>query len=502
MVRKTWRREATVSYRRYARDEAGFTLAEYVAAIAIFLTVVVAAMSVIIYAGTSNAAAARREAALNLAGRQIEVARNQPYDALGVSWPGSPNPKVEGDYTVETLVSWARNQQGRATSRLIHVVVSWDTPRPGKVELKTQIFGLSNIPNTGDVVVRVMEGFADGTTKPLQSAYVELTPSLGGTQKVLTDSSGDAFFGHVGAGVYNFVATKSGYAIDHSGYGTSPTIVAGTAPPPLIVTAYKESTYRFDFEMEDGSALPAGITATLTGDKITQTGVSSTPKTVTAADGRAVFDALLPDNYSVNINLPAGYSLEGSAPTNVLISAPDTHGSQTITLVRDMTFVVTVTNDAGEPIRAANVQIGGPMSRSQQTDDSGVAVIPVSAAGEYTITASKADHVDASTTMVVVKGTNMDVSLVLDRYGTLVVSYSVARTRDPNIRIYVFDEYWEPVDNGMTTGSQITRTATFSLPPADYYYVTTKTSLDTNTAAKTGVVASGQTTNITVTSSN
>ncbi|MDY0088068.1 MAG: hypothetical protein RBS78_05930 [Coriobacteriia bacterium] len=487
-----------MSYRLSARDEAGFTLAEYVAAIAIFLVVVVAAMSVVIYASTSNAAAARREAALNLAGRQIEVARNQPYDNLGVSWPGTPNPRLEGDYTVETLVSWARNKEGRATSRLVHVIVSWDTPRPGKVELQTQIFGLSNVPNSGDVMVRVVEGFADGSTKPLPGVYVELTPSFGGAQKVLTESTGDAFFGHVGAGVYNFVATKSGYAIDHSGYGTSPTIIAGTAPPPLIVTAYKESTYQFDFEMEDGSAVPAGISATLTGNKITQTGVSSTPKTVTVADGKASFNALLPDNYSVGINLPAGYSFQESPPTNVAISTPDTHTSATITLVRDMTFVVTVTNDAGQPIPAANVQIYGPVSRSEQTDSAGVAVIPVTTAGEYTITATKADHVEASTTMVVVKGTDMDVSLVLERYGTLSCSY----TGTSNTTLYVYDADGDVVTSGMTTGNGSPRSASFSLPAADYYYVSTKTPLNMATAAETGAVTPGQTTSVNVTSSN
>lgn len=494
-------REATVSRRIRCCDESGFTLAEYVAAIAIFLIVVVGAMSVIMYVSTSNAAAARREAALNLASRQIEVARNQPYDNLGTSWPGSPNPKVEGDYTVETLVSWARDKNNRATSRLIHVVVTWGTPRPGKVELQTQIFGLSNVPNTGDVVVRVVEGLSDGTTKPLQGAYVELTPSLGGVQKVLTDSAGEAFMGHVAAGVFNFQATKAGYAIDHSGYGTSPTLVAGTAPAPYIVTAYKESTHRFEFEMEDGSAVPSGVQVTLTGGKITKTGATATPVTQGISSNQVNFGALLPDNYSVQFQLPAGYSVKDTAPTNVAIAAPDSHGSEKITLVRDLMFVVTVINDAGAPVSNAKVQLAGPVSHEAFTDTQGVATIAVSEPGEYGITVSKDKHLEASTTMTLVKGTDADVSLQIRRYGMLKCTYSGTT----NVPLYVYDRDGALLVTGTTAGGSrgIPRTVSFDLPPDDYYFVSTKSQNPRPiSAVQTGVVYPGLTTDVAVSPSN
>lgn len=489
------RREDAVSRLRFFGDEqAGFTIAEYIAAVAILLTVVIGAMSVIMYSSTANAATARKENALNLANQQIEMARNQPYDDLGSVWPAT-NPRTEGDYTIETRVSWARNASDRATSRIVRAIVSWETPRPGKVEVETRIFGRSEVANTGDVLVKVVEPDSGGTLKPLQGVLVTLTPKVGNAQKVTTDTNGTAFFGHIGSGTFKFFATKNGYVVDHSAYATDPTLVADSTTE-CIVTAYRSSSHRFTFVREGGGAIPSGVDVSISGSK------TNPIMKKTSSGDQVIFEDLLPDNYVATVSLPTGYSVV-SAPTGFSVPVGNTHGAQEITIAKNTLLNLTVTDDRGgsNRVSAAAVTLSGPTTVTGTTNSSGQLSLVVPVSGTYTITATKSGYVDGVATQAITLGTDANATVSMDRYGTLRCTYSSGSS---NVTLYVYDQSKTRIAQGTTTGSGSSRRVEFPLPPATFYYVSTRSSWPSSgySPAQSGAISSGSTTNLTVTSSN
>lgn len=468
-----------------ADAQAGFTLAEYVAAVAILLTVVIGAISALTYAATAGAATARRDEATTIANRVLEEARNQGYDALS-TWQPDVSAQEAAGYTVETLVSWARDEDNRATSRIVHVTVSWEQPRHGSIEMETRIFGLSDVANTGDVLVNVVEALSGGSTKPLAGASVTVTPSVGSVQKVITDAEGGAFFGHVGAGTFQFFAKKTGYIVDHSAYGTNPTVVAGSTTT-CQVTAYRSSSHQFNFTCDTGS--PSGMDVTITGAK------ANPLMTKTTSGSTITFDNLLPDSYAIALTLPTGYTVDGTVPVNFSITEGDTHSSTTINLVKSTVLVVTVTDDRGSgyPVSNATVSLSGAGSASATTNSSGQATFVISKSGTYAITAAATGYVSASTNRTVTLGTDASAGLTLARYGTLSCTYSSYT----NTTLYVYDADHNLVASGKTSSRKVS----FDLPPANYYYVS-RYSYWRSSAAQSDAVVSGQTTSVSVSTSN
>lgn len=479
-------REGIVSRLRVrAGEQAGFTIAEYITAVAILLTVVIGAMSALMYAGTASAGAVRREAALNLASQQIELARNTAYDDIGGL--AGEDTDDSGIYTIDTAVSWGRDENNRATCRVVHVTVSWQNPRPGDVEVETQVFGKSEISNTGDVLVNVVEAVSGGTTDPLPGASVTLTPSVGAVQRVTSDTSGGAFFGHVAAGSFNFYARRAGYVVDHSAYATPPQVTGG-ATTTCQVTAHRPSSYVFTFVCPSQPSVPVvGVDIDGVKDNVLQT------KTVNGDE--VTFDNLLPDNFTVSFSLPTGYQLESGTPTNFSIAEGNTHSGATVTLVKNTLLVVTVTDDRGTgyPVSGASVTLTGPVSASASTDAQGKATFTITTSGNYTVVANKSNYVGATTSRSIVLGTDDASGLSLARYGVLACTYTTSNTK----LLYVYDSNKVKVAQGYTSSKKIN----FNLPPSDFYYVSVKSSWS-STAKKSGEVLPGQTTAITLNSSN
>ncbi len=479
--------------RAIAGDQAGFTIAEYITAIAILLTVVIGAMSALAYAGTASAGTARREEGLNLANKQIEQARNQPYDNLGASWPGT-NPVESGDYTVDTRVTWARDASNRSTCRVVTVTVSWQTPRPGEVTVSTRIFGKSDISNTGDVLVNVVQALEGGTTEPLAGASVTLTASVGPSQRVVTDAAGGSFFGHVGAGSFTFEAKRAGWVVDHSAYVTPPT-VAGGSTTTCQVTAYKPSSHRFTF------AVPGHTTVPAVGVGIT--GVKPNPMVTKTVNGsETLFSNLLPDNYAVTFSTPVGYQLASGTPTNFSIAQGNTNSGTTVNLVKNSILVVTVYDDrgSGSPVSGATLSLTGPTSGTATTDAAGKATFGITATGTYTVLSSKSGYVSATTNRTITLGSDDQCGLGMARFGTLRCTYPGTTKK----ALYVYDSNKVKVGTGTTSGVNGSNRIDFALPPADFYYVSTRSSWPTSTytPVKTGAVLSGATTTVAVASTN
>jgi len=426
--------------RVYAGDQAGFTIAEYITAVAILLTVVIGAMSALTYAGTASAGTVRRDEAMNLANQRLEQARNQPYDNLGTSWPGA-NPIVVGDYTVDTLVTWARDASNRSTCRVVHVTVSWETPRSGQVDVETRIFGKSEVSNTGDVLVNVVEAKSGGLTAPMPGASVTLTPSVGPSQRVLTDGEGGAFFGHTPAGSFTFYAQRAGFVVDHSAYVTPPTVTGG-GTTTCQVTAHKPSSYKFTFACPGQPSVPAvGVSIT---------GVKANPMATKTVNGNeTLFDDLLPDNFAIAYTLPAGYQLAAGSPTNFSIAQGNTNSGVTVNLLKNTVFTITVNDDRGTgyPVAGATVALSGPASGSATTNSQGQATFTISASGTYTVVASKTNYVGATTNRAITVGTDDSASLGMSRYGVLACTYTTSNTK----LLYVFNSSKQLVTSGTTS---------------------------------------------------
>lgn len=483
-----------VGHRVRVRDDSGFTIAEYIAAIAILMTVVIGAMTAITYAGSANASTVRRDEATTLMNRQIELARNQPYDNLGSTWPGA-NPVVVGDYTIDTQVSWARDANNRATARLVTVTVSWETPRPSSVSAQTRVFGKSDISNVGDVVINITEVKPSGPNAPLSGVAVDLTPSLGSAQRVTSDNEGVAFFGRIAAGTFTFVGRKNGYVVDHSPYVTPPMVIGGEKTT-CTVMAYKSSSHTFEFVCPSQPSVPDV--------EVSITGIKSNPVMTKEVTGtKTTFGNLLPDTFSVSFVPPVGYQVADGTPTNFSIPAADTHSSSTVTLVKNTILTVTVHDDRGSayPVSGATVMLTGPSSATGTTNASGQVAFVIPTTGLYTINAEKAAYVSSTFNRSMTVGTDGSQATSLARYGTLSARITSGTT---NRTLYVYDSNKVQVAQLMTTGSGTSRWAHFSLPPAEFYYVSTRTPWPTSTyvPVKTGAIVSGGTTTVDVTTSN
>jgi hypothetical protein len=94
-------------------------------------------------------------------------------------------------------------------------------------------------------------------------------------------------------------------------------------------------------------------------------------------------------------------------------------------------------------------------------------------------------------------------SVSMPRYGNLVCTYTNSTTKVATIYIYTSTGAAASPASGTTRGSS-PNTATFSLPPAAYYYVSTKTPWSSASATKvtSGAVTSGGSTAVSVSSSN
>jgi len=479
-------------------QEAGFTVAEYLAAVVILLVVVLGTMGGLAYAGSANAMIARRDQAMTIANQQLEQARNQNYDDLGVSWPGTnPTTDPSGVYTINDAVSWARDATNHSTVRLVTVTVSWQTPQPGSVQVQTRIFGLSSITNSGDVIINVVQSLSGGGTAPLPAASVVVTPSVLPVLSGTTDSSGAAFFGKVAAGAFTFYASAIGYVVDMSPYPSGASVTNG-GTTTCQVTAYQPSSYVFTFTCPGQTVVPA-VPVSIAGAK-------TNPLMSTSINGnQTTFNNLLPDNYAITFTTPTGYTIS-SPPTNFSITAGGTNSGATITLVKNTQLVVTVTDDrgAGYPVSGATVTLSGAGTGSTTTNASGQATFQITTAGTYTITASLANYISGTASQVMALGTDGAASVSMARYGNLVCTYTNSTTKVATIYVYTSTGAAASPASGTTRGSS-PNTATFTLPPATYYYVSTKSTWTNNaslTAVKTGAVTSGGSTAVSVSSSN
>lgn len=375
---------------RVRGGEDGFTVLEFVFAAAILLVVAMGSMSAFSYAVQSSQSSSRKVDALNLANERLEWIRNLPYDDVGVTSsdggpvdiPGSvQTPVVIGEYTVDTSVTWARDPDtGRAQYKQVEVSVSWTVGDGGVVTVSSSVFGKSNLINTGDLSITVLDY---DTNEPIENARVTVTPTIGAAHSVYTGEDGEAFFGYLGMGDYGVTVDHTGYIYDNVALST--VAVAPDLLSSFVVRMQVPSTVRIEAVDSGGAPIPdALVTLERSGD--------ADRTLYTDVNGGVEFTNLLVANYTVTVEA-AGY---GQGNADAIVSA----GGQTIDVLVTMAprhgLVVRAEDESGVVMAGVTVEVRGPepvmdhaTGSPTTTASNGLASFDSLANGSYTVTVSK-----------------------------------------------------------------------------------------------------------------
>jgi type II secretory pathway pseudopilin PulG len=305
---------------RKVRDtDRGMTLGELMIASSVLLVCLTALAGVLGGSVTSSRMARVRDEAANLANARIEYARSLAYDQVGLHYSngayGDPagdivTPEQVGGFTVTTECTWVRTSSGRAAYKKVVVHVAWQQPVPGEIAVTTMIYGKSEIVTSGDLVVRLRYR---ENSDPVVNATVGMVSFTGQARSVLSDSTGEAFFGQVAIGAATLsVVPPAGCVVDTS---TIPAIsIAADAVTTVIV--FVQQPARATLHVTDTSGTPVSD-ATVT---LHRSDGSALPAQATNASGDALFTSLFYGDYSASI-AKEGYT-SAVAPFSVTIESP------------------------------------------------------------------------------------------------------------------------------------------------------------------------------------
>jgi hypothetical protein len=374
---------------RWCRDrntDDGYSLIEVLVASAIIFVVAIGVVGALGFSTMSSQMAALRGRATSLANKEIESARNIPYDVLGTVNPlgvaGDPpgpllSSKTVGEFLVETTVWWARNPSThRAMYKDISVTVSWTKPVAGRVSLTTSVLGRTAVANAGDVEITVRE--YDSPNAAIMGAQVTITPQLYAARQVSTDETGVAFFGFVPAGSAALGVAATGYIFDLS--PVNPIIVTDNLCTAEVLGQHP-STLNVHVRRSSGPVAAAPVTVMLNATStVTYTGTTNT-------EGVASFPNLLVGSYTIS---------SGGLTKTISLEAPSgqTH-DEYIDLFDPSTISIHVT-DGTKSLPGATVTLSGPSTnKSAVTDASGIAAFSVDTTGTFNFNAVMAGHASA-----------------------------------------------------------------------------------------------------------
>jgi hypothetical protein len=467
---------------RTKHSDAGFTVAEYVIAIAIMFMVAMSVMGGLAYASGANLGDMRRTDALDLANQRLEQARNLPYDSVGTvnGYPTGtiPNTEVVNEFTVKTEIGWsestiATGTNMRSTSKYIKVSVSWTNPKAGEVHIASNIAGKSATTG-GDVKIFVVDG--DTPSKKISGATLTIKPATGVSATQITGSDGGAFWGKVPAGSITVTGSAPGYALDFSALSGAKVITG--MYNEWTVTAVKPSVGRVFVKDQFNNPVP-GATVKIVGPSPSTTAYTLTSDT----SGYAVFDNLLKGTYSVNVTGPTGYT-NGTGSLGIIVggSTYDT----TVSITKNARLFVKVVDEQGVVVSGATVAVNGAGTvtpASATSDANGQTVHALSAGGSYTVSVSKTGYMDGSGAATVASGADGSVTVTVT---TIQDTFFKIRVIDQNNAVVQGATVAVPGFANVTTG--VDGYAQFLVEPLTPY---------TATVSKTGYIgASGSVTSI------
>lgn len=457
---------------RSKRHDAGFTVAEFVAAASILLIVLIGVLGAVQFAGASTRMASSRQAAIDLATHQIELARNLPWASVGLKYSdgtiGNPSGSVpayqritttQGTFDVNSSVVWVLDTtRMRSSYKKMTVTVSWSDPNPGgSVSLETNIFGVGGDANTGDVLVTARD--ADDPTKMVQGVGVTING-----QYVPTAVDGTAFFGQVAIGTATFAASSPSYLVDSSGL-TLPLIIAAGYQNIGFISCQVPSTAIIKIVGSNGQPLQ-GASVTLTD---TDTKHPSAVTVTSAADGTCVFSGLW-ENSTSSQPYSVSASYNGSAASGTfLVTAGGQTVNQTLTIVAPSVIVVSVKDSvSGNLITGKSVIIdvtdsstGAHLAGSPSTVTSGTAYFAITKSGNYNVSVTGvAGYPDSPTNLVSATfGTganNVTITLSPQTQLQITVRNTSGPTGIPNIPVTVLNPSGTAINSSLGVSPGIT----------------------------------------------
>ena len=382
-------------------DDRGFTLAELIFAAVIMFIVAMGTLTALEFSAASTQASTVRDAALDIANRQVEYTRNLDYDDVGV--PGAEPPGVivspdatttpQGSFTITTTVTWIRDvSSGRAEFKRVKVDVSWTTGTPGVVSVSTDVFGKSNLVNTGDLLFTTLK---KDDNSPLQNTRVTIQPSTGGSRTVYSDSSGNAFFGFVPAGAVTISVSNGGYLFDATQYTGS------SITPDLLnsIVAYGQMPSSANVHVVGN---PSG--GNLSGALVRLTDASSNAVSAyTDTSGIAHFDNLLIGIFSIRVTYPGRTTVSGQT---LSVTAGGQTVAQTVQMTDPADLLVRAVDGSSNRISGATVTVTGPSPSSSNatgspalTASNGEISFAQLLDGSYTVLVQKSGYADSSSSV-------------------------------------------------------------------------------------------------------
>ncbi len=494
---------------------------------AILFIVAVGVLGALEYASTGTASASVRDKALNIASKQIELAREIPYDSVGVYYTNGTHGDPDGNiltpasvaasgavtsFRVDTKVSWVRDPvSGHAKYKAMKVTVSWNRGMlNGSVSLATNIFGRSTIVNAGDILLTLRD--FDYPNNPIPDAVVTLVPSTGSSRVVSTDSNGEAFFGQVPTGNATMTVQASGWLVQNAplsdpGNWVGPVTVSPDAVSPITLFAQRPSQAIVTVLHTGTPMQGATVIITRRSDGSQYDGAQYTGTTV--SNGQALFPNLWEGTYDATASASGGYQ---SMPGTFTIIAGNTTAQTTISLPGPATIIVRAVELDGTPIVGASVWVFAlpgyiqPPGSPGVTGSDGTCSFSGLVSGGYYLAGWAAGHFTSQVTTnlapdsvttwtatlpkilpgnlkITVK--NQDGTLAVKGVSLTVTCYYPSYTASPDPRT-------------ATSGPDI-GTVTLTNLQWGYYYVTPSTPLVADPPTVSGMLNSGSTTDMTVT---
>lgn len=394
-------------------NNSGLTLIETLVASAVFLVVAVALYQA--YTGLFRVVSASRIvlSASSLATELFEIARNMPYEDVGVSGsiPNGLLPHVQvvtrdgiaftATTTVRNIddpsdgtIGGTPNDLSPADSKLVQVEIGCATCRNFSPLVFTTRVGPKNLEtasNNGALFIRVFD--ADGV--PVQGASVHVVNNTAAPAIVIDDvTDADGLLQLVdvppGIGAYEIVVTKAGYSEDRT-YRTGDAANPNPTKPHATVALQQVTQISFTIDkvselsfesVTQTCASVGGLDFVLSGSKL----IGTTPDVykyyenhVTDGAGALTVPGLEWDTYTISVT-DSMYDLAGLIPLLPPTLAPDSHlAVQLVVAPADPNALLVTVKDAATqlPISDATVALDGGDSQVtgrgflSQTDWSG-----------------------------------------------------------------------------------------------------------------------------------
>ena len=508
--------------------DAGLSLVEVVAAMAVFAIVSTALAGVLTASIAARSFALDRTKAEQIANKQIEWIRSLDYLQVGLTATGQVRgeidragnqashngPTVPAGYSVVIRVSWVddptpTSYSHYASYKNVLVTVSRAGDSKELTHQSTQVGPRTGAAfggiNSGAIEALVVDYYSGGVG-PMPNVNVTLGTGPSAPLDEDTNANGAVRFRGLAStpasgptAFYDLdVAASSGWVLVVNPLASHLTLAPGETAGPKTLYVYKPLTLTIPLFNADGTPFTGTATIKVSNTRGSRTVTySGTPLTVTSIvnTSTGLSEPLVPEPYTVTV-------LSGLVADSLTVPVPLNYPSDLIvdaSITAKVVGVLTTTVTwGGQPVSGATVTLtGGPqsISLSAVTNSSGVASFPdVPAGSGYSLSATRSgESGTGSATVVANTTTNVTVTLPV---GSLLATIIASGSPLPGAVVKISGGPMSLPVTSLTTNAS--GQVTFTGLPAGSGYTLTAEKAGSTIATLTAVSA-GTTTNVTLT---